>query len=259
MHKTRNAHKPSKSTRGGCGHNPGVATERTDRSLDGDAPLSERAYRALRQAIVRGEFEPGTRLRVEELSRRFAVSSSPLREALNRLSEQGLVRAVENRGFRVAPLTAAGVSDLARVRSLVECEALRDAIAHGDDHWEAQAVAAAHALALVERRLGDEPRTLDDDWSARHREFHLSLYAACSSPLLLDLADVLFDNAERYRRWAARWRQAPRRKHDEHQRLLKAVLARDADRAAEALRQHIAHTEQLVAAALAGGGTLDLQ
>lgn len=224
-----------------------------------ELPVSERAYRALRQAIVRGDFEPGARLRVEELSRLFAVSSSPLREALNRLSEQGLVRALENRGFRVAPLTAAGVSDLARVRTLIECEALRDAIAHGNDAWEAQAVAAGHALALAERRLGDQPRTLDDDWSARHRAFHLGLYAGCTSPLLLDLADVLFDNAERYRRWAARWRQGPRRKHDEHQQLLKAVLARDTDRAVDLLRRHISHTEQLVAAALAGSGHGELQ
>ncbi len=224
-----------------------------------ELPLAERAYRALREAIVRGDFEPGARLRVEELSRLFSVSSSPLREALNRMSEQGLVRALENRGFRVAPLTAAGVSDLARVRTLVECEALRDAIAHGTDAWEARAVAAGHALGLAERRLGDQPRTLDDDWSARHRAFHLSLYAGCTSPLLLDLADVLFDNAERYRRWAARWRRAPRRKHDEHQRLLKAALARDTDRAVELLRLHISHTEQLVSAALVGNGATDLQ
>lgn len=217
-----------------------------------EVPLAERAYRALRQAIVRGEFEPGARLRVEELSRRFDVSSSPLREALNRLSEQGLVRTLENRGFRVAPLTVAGVADLARVRTLVECEALRDAIAHGGDDWEAQVVAAAHALALAERRHGDAPRALDDDWSARHRAFHLSLYAACTSPLLLELADVLFDNAERYRRWSASHRKTLRRKHDEHQQLLKATLARDANRALELLRQHISGTERLVAAALNG-------
>lgn len=221
--------------------------------------IAERAYQALRQSIVRGDFEPGARLRVEELSRRFSVSSSPLREALNRLSEQGLVRALENRGFRVAPLTATGVCDLARVRMLIECEALRDAITHGSDAWEAQVVAAGHALALAERRLGDKARTLDDDWSARHRAFHLGLYAACTSPLLLDLADVLFDNAERYRRWAARWRQAPRHKHDEHQDLLKAVVERDADRAVELLRQHITRTEQLVSSALVGKGIDGLQ
>lgn len=222
-------------------------------------PLAERAYRDLRQALVRGDFAPGARLRLDELSRRFAVSSSPLREALNRLSEQGLVRTLENRGFRVAALTAAGVSDLARVRMLVECEALRDAIAHGGDAWEAQVVAAAHALALIERRLGDEPRALDDDWSARHRQFHLSLYAACTSPLLLDLADVLFANAERYRRWAARFRQVPRRKHDEHQQLLTATLARDAERAVELLRRHIGRTEQLVVATLLGSAAAEVQ
>jgi GntR family transcriptional regulator, carbon starvation induced regulator len=247
---------PSNGPQPAAGRIPPV--DKADASEE-ELPLAERAYRALRQAIVRGEFEPGARLRVDELSRRFAVSSSPVREALNRLSEQGLVRTLENRGFRVAPLTAAGVSDLARVRTLIECEALRDAIAHGDDAWEAQAVAAAHALGLAERRLGNEPRTLDDDWSSRHRSFHLSLYAGCTSPLLLDLADVLFDNAERYRRWAARYRQTVRRKHDEHQQLLKATLARDSAGAVELLRQHITHTEQLVAAALAGSGGGKLQ
>lgn len=59
---------------------------------DAALSLAERAYRSLRQAIGRCELELGARLRVEELSQRFAVSSSPLREALNRLSEQGLVR-----------------------------------------------------------------------------------------------------------------------------------------------------------------------
>ena len=250
MHKTGNGHKPDVGPWRHV-HNHVVTQEVAESP---ELPLAERAYRALRQAIVRGDFEPGTRLRVEELSRRFAVSSSPVREALNRLSEQGLVRALENRGFRVAPLTAAGVNDLARVRTLVECEALRDAMAHGQDAWEGQVVAAGHALGLAERRLGDQPRTLDEHWSARHRAFHLSLYAACSSPLLLDLADVLFDNAERYRRWAARWRQAPRHKHDEHQQLLKAVIARDTERAVGLLKVHIARTAELVGAALESRG-----
>ena len=100
---------------------------------------------------------------------------------------------------------------------------------------------------------------LDDDWSTRHRRFHLSLYAACTSPLLLDQADVLFDHAERYRRWSARYRQAPRRKHDEHQQLLAAVVARDADKAVALLRAHITRTEQLVAAALHGASVGGMQ
>jgi DNA-binding GntR family transcriptional regulator len=77
--------------------------------------------------------------------------------------------------------------------------------------------------------------------------------------MLLDLADVLFDNAERYRRWAARWRQAPRHKHNEHQQLLKAALSRESERAVELLRLHISRTEQLVCAALVSAGTAGLQ
>ncbi|MEJ7931041.1 FCD domain-containing protein [Ramlibacter sp. AN1015] len=215
-------------------------------------PLAEHVYRELRKAIVRCEFEPGTRLRVEELTRRLGASSSPVREALNRLAEQGMVRTLENRGFRVAQLTAEGVEDLVRVRLLVECEALRDSIAHGDDAWEAGVVAAAHSLGLVERRLGEGPRALDDDWSARHRAFHLSLYAGCTSEILRGLVDVLFDRAEHYRRWTAKHRQAPRRKHDEHQKLMAVALARDADKASELLRRHIARTSQLVTSVLNG-------
>lgn len=120
-------------------------------------------------------------------------------------------------------------------------------------------VAASHALALVERRLGDEPRALNDEWSARHRAFHISLYSACTSSLLLDLVDVLFDKAERYRRWSAQHRQQPRRKNEEHQALKSAALARDAVKSVELLRRHIGRTERLVAAILTGTPTDGLQ
>lgn len=220
-------------------------------TLSGSAATqTDRAYLALRAAIVRCDFAPGERLRVEELSQRFSVSSSPLREALSRLAGQGLVRAYENRGFRVAPLTVEGIADLTRVRLLIEPEALRDAIAHGDDRWEAQLVAAAHALALAEQRLGSGPAILDEAWSARHREFHLATYSAATSPLLLDMVEQLFDAAERYRRYSARHRRLERKKHTEHQQLLAAVLARDIERATGLLAQHISSTERNVTAAL---------
>ena len=221
-------------------------------AVETELPVAEVVYRALRKAIVGCEFEPGDRLRVEELTRRLGVSNSPVREALNRLAEQGIVRTIENRGFRVALITPEGVSDLVRARLLIECEALRDSIEHGDDAWEASVVAAAHALALVERRVGDGPRALDDDWSSRHRAFHLSLYSACTSEILRDMVDVLFDRAEHYRRWAAKHRQAPRRKQDEHNQLMRKALARRTDEAVAMLRNHISRTGDLVCSVLNG-------
>ncbi|MEG2631346.1 MAG: GntR family transcriptional regulator, partial [Comamonas sp.] len=77
---------------------PRLPTPHTE-SAEAAVPLAEQAYRRLRQSIVKCEFAPGQRLRVEELSRQFEISSSPLREALSRLAEQGLVQAFENRGF----------------------------------------------------------------------------------------------------------------------------------------------------------------
>lgn len=229
-----------------------------DVPADADIPLAELAYRRLRQAIVRCEVEPGQRLRVDELSRHYEISSSPLREALSRLAEQGLVQAFENRGFHVAPLTVEGIADLTRVRLLVECEALRDSMANGSDAWEAGLVAAAHSLALIEQRLGTGPMVLQEDWSQRHRAFHMAIYAGATSPLMLKLVSALFDSAERYRYYSARHRKVERNKTTEHQRLLAAVLARDVDKALGLLRQHISGTERNVTESLLhmAGGTI---
>lgn len=207
-------------------------------------PVTEQAYRALRRAIVRCEFTPDERLRVDDLSARYGFSSSPVREALARLAEQGFVRSIENRGFRVAPISEQGIIDLTRVRLLIETEALRAALDNGDDQWEEGVVAAAHSLRLAEQRLADGPIALDEAWSERHRAFHLAIYAACNSPLMLNLIEQLSDNAERYRRYSARFRTVSRKKNQEHQQLMKAVLARDKRTAVALLRKHIQGTER---------------
>jgi DNA-binding GntR family transcriptional regulator len=215
-----------------------------------ELPLVEQAYQALKRALIRCEFEPGQRLRVEELQQRYGFSSTPLREALNRLVQQGFVKVLENRGFRVAPISVEAIHDLTRVRLLIESEALRDAIAHGDDQWETGIVGAFHGLSVAEKRLPPGPAVLNDDWSERHRTFHLSTYAACTSPLLKEMTEVLFDQAERFRRYSARFRKGERSKTAEHQHILDAVIARDTEHAVSLLQEHIRATERNVAASL---------
>lgn len=210
---------------------------------------TDRAYQALRAAIVRCEYEPGARLRVDELTQTLSVSSSPLREALSRLSGQGLVQALENRGFRVAPLSLEGIVDLTRVRLLIECETLCDAMDNGNDTWESDVVGAAHRLTLAEQRLNGGSAILDDDWSQRHRDFHMALYSGAMSPLLKVMVSNLFDAAERYRRFSASHRKIRRNKNDEHQELMRVTLSREKKKAVELLKQHIASTQRNVTAA----------
>ena len=69
-------------------------------------PLVDQAFQRLRRDVLTGTFAANAKLKVEELQEAYGFSSSPLREALSRLAQEGLVRADERRGFRVAPITA---------------------------------------------------------------------------------------------------------------------------------------------------------
>ncbi len=215
-----------------------------------DLPLSEQAFAQLRHAVLAGAFEPGAKLKIEQLQGSSGFSSSPLREALNRLSQEGLVRADERRGFRVAAISRDDLADITHMRLLVDVGALREAMQHGDDAWEAAIVAAAHRLDKAETQLGDGPAVLDESWSRLHRDFHLALVAACPSQRQRVLCASLFDQAERYRRYSARQRVVKRNKSKEHRRLKEAVLKGDADAACELLAEHIRSTQTNVAAAL---------
>ena len=88
--------------------------------------LAEKAYDALRHDIIRGELPPGRPLRLSDLSERYEMGFSPLREALNRLQAERLVTAESLRGFRVAPLSLDelldGMQDWERMLLLMRSE-----------------------------------------------------------------------------------------------------------------------------------------
>ncbi len=98
--------------------------------------LTEQVLAGLRTDILAGRFQPGTKLRVSDLSERFQVSASAVREALNRLSEQGLAESLPHRGFRVTPLSIDDLQDLTRARVLLESMLLRESMRLGDLNWE---------------------------------------------------------------------------------------------------------------------------
>jgi DNA-binding GntR family transcriptional regulator len=214
-------------------------------------PLVDQAFQRLRRDVLTGTFAANAKLKVEELQEAYGFSSSPLREALSRLSQEGLVRADERRGFRVAPLSIDDLADITRMRLMMDVQALREAIEHGDDAWEAALVAAFYRLEKVESRLPEGPVMLDDEWSVLHKDFHLALIAACPSPRQRAWSASLFDQAERYRRYSARYRKSARRKSNEHKRILDSTLRRDADTAAALLSDHIRGTLRNVEAAFA--------
>ena len=98
--------------------------------------VSALAYARLRGDILRGVLMPLERLRVNDIGERYGCGAIPTREALNRLTAEHLVVHSEQRGFAVAPISAQGLRDLTKARSMLVEVAMREALLHGDAAWE---------------------------------------------------------------------------------------------------------------------------
>jgi len=204
--------------------------------------LSERSYDLLRRDILHGKLFPGEKLHIDNLSERYGIGKVPLREALNRLSSEGLAERKSHRGFFVAPISMSELDELVKTRIWLETLALREAISNGDDAWEDALVVACHRLNRTQRLLPpDSGSEISDSWEMRHKEFHLLLLEPCGSSWLLEFCSSLMDRAVRYRNLSMNSNPSQLRREGavaEHQEILDAVLERDTDKASALLTDH---------------------
>lgn len=220
-------------------------------AIDPPRTVAEAIYRRLRDDIVWGHLAPGAPLRSDDLRATYEVGVSPLREALTRLAAERLVTAVGQRGFSVAPLTSEDVQDTKVTRLIIEREALARSIKAGDVAWETGVVASFHALSRLP--IPKRPGPASENWAIFHRQFHMALIAACGSRWLMELAGLLFDQAERHRVVRARLGPEAKLRRDietEHRDIFQAALDRDVAAALRALEIHYETTAQLVVSAL---------
>lgn len=226
-----------------------MAQEQAEISLS----LSQVAYMRLRDEILSGVFAPDMPLRLEFLKERYGISFSPLREALNQLQVERLVTASSKRGFRVASVSLEEMWDAINTRILIETEALRQSIQHGDDHWEGHVVSSFHALDKGRQRLSDstqlDPATIET-LEERHQHFHTTLISGCPSKFLLQLSATLYAQTERYRRpllSTAHARDYSTMGPDnEHRAMMAAALARDEKAAVDLLKHHLTGTGHFI-------------
>jgi DNA-binding GntR family transcriptional regulator len=218
--------------------------------------MTQGAYEGLRADLLACRILPGKRLKIQELCTRFSVSLGAIREALSRLTSEGLVVAEPQRGFRAAPISAADLADLTMVRVEIETLCLRRAIANGDVDWEARLVAAAHRLSRTPERDVDDPARSNEDWAEAHSAFHLALVDGCGSPWLLHLHALLYAQSERYRRLSVPFAVKGRNVDEEHQAIVTATLARDVATAVRLLEAHLEATTHILLNATVDGKKL---
>ena len=201
-----------------------------------------RVYEAVRADILAGRLAPGSRLGFAGLVETYKCSIGVIREALQRLAEQGLVTSAPKLGFRVVEISEEDLVDLTDARCEIEVLALKYAIAGGDLGWEGRVVAAHHRLERTPQYDPADPARFSEDWVLAHGEYHQALLDGCTNNRILATATMLRDSAELYRRWSAPLHDRDRDIAGEHRAILDAAVGRDSGRACELLCTHIRRT-----------------
>lgn len=209
--------------------------------------LADVVYQALRDAITSAVLSPGFRLREIALARHFGVSTTPIREALRRLEREGLVEVTPNRGAVVAAYNLRQVTDLYEVREVLECRAIRRAaLARGPRDLSRVEALLAEAASVLEAPDQVEFNRLDV-------ELHRALSDVGGNDQLAELAERVHRQIQSVRvRCAVHLPGRPTRSHAEHQAIVAAVEAGDADRAETLVRAHIDGVRDAVTRVLAG-------
>ena len=191
---------------------------------------SEIIFSALHKAIIEGNIAIGTPLRQDELARSFQTSRIPVREALSRLEEQGLIKTQRFKGSVVVGLSAQEASEIFDLRALLEPEILRNAVPRMSD--TTKKIAVVHC-----NDFSDSTDPLS--WGGLNRIFHHTLYADSNRSFTKEVTDNAMDRVDRYIRAQLVASDGMEKAKNEHLAILNACLTGDADEAAELLRDHI--------------------
>lgn len=198
---------------------------------------ANQCYDEIQEHIINGTFEPGKKLKVEELKQQLDSGASPIREALSRLVTSGLVTAHDNKGFYVAEMSENDIRDLYHTFLHIELLALSEAIKNGDDAWKTAIVGTLYNLGLIENN--PEP-TSYRIWSERNYAFHVALISGCNSPTLLDIRASIYRRFDRYCRVSFNLSNTVLQvNHEEHKNLADAVLNRDLATTTQLITHHI--------------------
>lgn len=192
--------------------------------------MRDRVYRRLRSDILACRLTPGAELHEMDLARGFAVSKSPVRDALLRLENEGLVEVLPRKGYRIAPLSIEMARELFELREVLEPACLTTAAETADD----EALAALDAWREFDLSLGFAA------WVEYNRAFHVAIVALCPNRRLVSTAVGVIEQCERlsYLAIAAYENTRAGGPLAEHIAIVDALQARDGERAAALLARH---------------------
>jgi DNA-binding GntR family transcriptional regulator len=203
--------------------------------------LGESVYRLLWDRILDRRLHPGEKLSDIRLSDELGVSRTPVREALNRLAQDGIVKAEPNRGFYIASFSAQDIEEIYDLRAALEATALRDSAPHLD---RAMLHDALEELLAIERQYA-EARTDEESLAAaaafleRDHEFHRALVEQAGNSRLTATVEGLWAQISVFQKAGTHRRDWTEMAIAHHRAIIAALLDNDVDRAVAELKHHI--------------------
>jgi DNA-binding GntR family transcriptional regulator len=201
----------------------------------GTASLEAKVYSELQDAILMGRFKKGEALTELALSEKLGVSRTPVRGALSRLSEEGLVELIPNRGAVVIGITREDLVDIYRIR--MRLEGLASAMAAGKiTNQEKKELIETAELSefYIMKRDGEHIKELDT-------QFHQTIYKACGSRMLEKVLTDLHRNIKAYRKVSLTSPGRAEKSAEEHREILNAIIRGDSGEADRLTSLHVEH------------------
>ena len=209
-------------------------------NMDQYLPLRDVVFNTLRQAILKGELKPGERLMEIALADKLGVSRTPIREALRKLEQEGLVVMIPRRGAQVADITEKDLNDVLEVRIALENMAIEKACKRMTEEQMRQ---MRHAEKEFERVLaeGNLVRIAEADV-----DFHEVIYQAADNARLYQVLSNLREQMYRYRVEYLKEEDTRNQLVQEHEELSKAIRERDVQKAQELSFRHLENQRQAI-------------
>ena len=203
-------------------------------------PLRELVFTTLRQAILKGEIQPGERLMEIQLAEKMGVSRTPIREAIRKLANEGLVTMIPRKGAIVAGISEKMLMDVLQVRMTLEKMAYECAFKYITDEQ-------IEELKETEKKFEESVKKNDLVQIAEMDEkFHYTIYNAAQNDKLKEILTNLRENMYRYRMEYAKNKDSRDQLIKEHNEMIDTLVKRDSVEGLKIVEEHIRNQEKVI-------------
>jgi DNA-binding GntR family transcriptional regulator len=206
--------------------------------------LAGKAYEIVKGEIITCALEPGQQIVQSQLAERYQIGLTPVREALQRLAQEGFVQPIPRFGYIVSPVTLSDVREIFELRSIVESSAARLAAVRGLQEQLTKILASADFTYVYKERQSYT------DFLAHNADFHRSVAVAARNQRLVDLVSKLLDELTRVFHLGLDLRDSAEEMRDEHLALAQVLCDRDPDRAEQIVQSQIVTSQNRILEAL---------